>query len=117
MDIKDFIKESLNQIVEGISEANKALKEQGAYIPTRMVVGDGVWVTLDKETNTTRNFMKVDFDLAITITQSDNIKATGGLSIASIFNAGAESEDSNRNEEVSRIKYTIPLALPELDKK
>ena len=85
MDIKDFIKESLLQIVEGIAETNEALKDKGAYIPTRMVVGEGVWVTLDKETNTTRHFMRVDFDLAVTVTQSDKLKAGGGLSIASVF--------------------------------
>lgn len=115
MDIKDFIKESLLQIVDGISETNEALKEKGAYIPTRMVVGEGVWGTIDKETNTTRHFMRVDFDLAVTVTQSDKIKAGGGLSIASVLNAGASSEDSSKNEEISRIKYTIPIALPELD--
>ena len=117
MDIKDFIKESLLQIVEGIAETNEALKDKGAYIPTRMVVGEGVWVTLDKETNTTRHFMRVDFDLAVTVTQSDKLKAGGGLSIASVFNAGVSSEDASKNEEISRIKYTLPIALPELDKK
>lgn len=116
MEIKDFIKESLLQIVDGISETNEALKEKGAYIPTRMVVGEGVWGTIDKETNTTRHFMRVDFDLAVTVTQSDKIKAGGGLSIASFAKAGATAEDSNKNEEINRIKYTIPIALPELDK-
>lgn len=116
MDIKDFIKESLLQIVDGISETNEALKEKGAYIPTRMVVGEGVWGTLDMETNTTRHFMRVDFDLAVTVTQGDKIKAGGGLSIASLAKAGATSENCSQNEEISRIKYTIPIALPELDK-
>lgn len=35
-----------------------------------MVVGEGGWSTLDKETKTTRNFMRVDFDLAVIVTQS-----------------------------------------------
>lgn len=116
MDIKDFIKESLVQIVEGITEANEALKDKGTYIPSRMIVGEGVLTTLDKETNTTRNFMRVDFDLAVTVTQSDIIKAGGGLSIASLGKLGATSEDTSKNEEISRIKYTIPIALPEMDK-
>lgn len=34
MDIKDFIKESLLQIVDGITEANTALEAKGASIPT-----------------------------------------------------------------------------------
>ena len=56
--------------------------------------------------------MRVDFDLAITITQSDNLKARGGISIASLVNAGTTSENSSQRESVSRIKlyYTIGVA-------
>ncbi|SEW13274.1 hypothetical protein SAMN04487850_1733 [Prevotella aff. ruminicola Tc2-24] len=32
MDIKDFIKDSLLQIVDGIKESNEALKAKGALI-------------------------------------------------------------------------------------
>jgi hypothetical protein len=34
MDIKDFIKDSLLQIVDGISESNEALKAKGASYPS-----------------------------------------------------------------------------------
>lgn len=37
MDIKDFIKESLLQIVDGITEANTALEAKGASIPISVV--------------------------------------------------------------------------------
>lgn len=38
MDIKDFIKESLLQIVDGITEANTALEAKGAFIPINVGV-------------------------------------------------------------------------------
>lgn len=119
MDIKDFIKESLLQIVDGITEANAALEAEGASIPTSGVVGDGVlWsVVKDGKKDKAVQFMRVDFDLAVTVTQGDNIKAGGGVSIASLFNAGASSEESNQSQSVSRIKYTIPLELPKLNNK
>ena len=114
MDIKDFIKESLLQIVDGITEANKALESKGASIPVTGVAGEGVWWTLIKEGNDrhTKHAMRVDFDLAVTVSQSDNLKAGGGISIASLLNAGATSENCSQSESVSRIKYTIPLELP-----
>ena len=40
-DIKEFIKDSLLQIVEGITESNEALKAKGASIPTKNVAGEG----------------------------------------------------------------------------
>ena len=117
MDIKDFIKESLLQIVDGITEANTALEAKGASIPTTGVAGEGVWCTLVKDKNNphTRLVMRVDFDLAVTVTQSDNLKAGGGISIASLVNAGTTCENSSQSESVSRIRYTIPLELPELN--
>ena len=118
MDIKDFIKESLQQIVDGITEANTALEAKGASIPTTGVAGDGVWWTLVKEGKDqhTKHAMRIDFDLAVTVSQSDNLKAGGGISIASLANAGAASENISQSEAVSRIKYTIPLQLPNLEK-
>ena len=35
MEIKDFIKEALLQIVDGVSTANEALQDKGASIPTK----------------------------------------------------------------------------------
>ena len=117
MDIKDFIKESLLQIVDGITEANTALEAKGASIPTTGVAGESVWWTLVKEGKNqhTRHALRVDFDLAVTVTQSDNLKAGGGISIASLVNAGTTCEISSQSESVSRIKYTIPLELPKLE--
>lgn len=119
MDIKYFIKESLLQIVDGITEANKALETKGASIPTTGVAGEGVWWTFvkDGKDSHTRHAMRIDFDLAVTVSQSDNLKAGGGISIASFLNAGATSENGSQSESVSRIKYTIPLELPDLEKK
>lgn len=114
MDIKDFIKESLLQIVDGITEANKALESKGASIPTTGVAGEGVWWTLIKEGNDrhTKHAMRIDFDLAVTISQSDNFKAGGGISIASLVNTKTSVENISQSESISRIKYTIPLELP-----
>ena len=42
MEIKDFIKEALLQIVDGVSTANEALQDKGAFIPTKGLIGEGV---------------------------------------------------------------------------
>ena len=39
MEIKDFIKEALLQIVDGVSTANEALQDKGASIPTKGLMG------------------------------------------------------------------------------
>ena len=51
-------------------------------------------------------------DLAQAIAKRDHSRIGGGISIASLLNAGATSENCSQSESVSRIKYTIPLELP-----
>jgi hypothetical protein len=60
-----------------------------------------------------RNFIKVEFDLAVTVTQGNHTSGGGGLSIASFANVGIKDENKEGKEEISRIKFMIPMALPE----
>ena len=59
MEIKDFIKETLLQIVDGVSTANEALQDKGAFIPTKGLIGEGVLFRVE-EGNTTKHCIKVD---------------------------------------------------------
>ena len=112
MDIKDFVKESLMEIADSINEVNMELKEKGTYIPYGDMVGEGVLFSVIKGKET-RHFIKVEFDLAVTVSHEQNTSGGGGLSIASLANMGVKSEDKDGKEEISRIKFMIPMALPE----
>ena len=112
MDIKDFVKESLMQIAESINEANVELEGKGTYIPSGDMIGEGVLFSVIKGPET-RHFIKVEFDLAVTVSQEHGTSGGGGLSIASLAKVGIKGEDIEGKEEISRIKFMIPMALPE----
>lgn len=112
MDIKDFVKESLIQIAESINEANVDLKDKGTYIPIGGLTGEGVLFSVIKGTET-KHFIKVEFDLAVIVSQERNTSGGGRLAIASLANVGMKSDSSEGKEEISRIKFMIPMALPE----
>ena len=112
MDIKDFVKESLMQIADSINEVNMELKEKGTYIPSGDIVGEGALFSVIKDSKT-RHFIKVEFDLAVTVSQEHGTSGGGGLSIASLAKVGIKGEDIEGKEEISRIKFMIPMALPE----
>ena len=78
MEIKDFIKEALLQIVDGVSTANEALQEKGAFIPTKGLIGEGVLFRVE-EGNTTKHCIKVDFDIAVALTQEESTKMEGSI--------------------------------------
>ena len=129
MEIKDFIKEALLQIVDGVTSANSDLKSKGAYIPTTNVVGEGILATLEQEKRRTKTHIKVDFDLAVVLSQVDSTKLDGSLKTSGEsklkiapfikigMGAGAEGSVSNENmsenQSIHRIRCTIPLSLPE----
>jgi hypothetical protein len=129
MEIKDFIKEALLQIVDGVTSANDELKSKGAYIHTNNVIGEGLLATVNHERRETKNHIKVDFDLAVVLSQVDSTKLDGSLKasgegklkIAPFIKIGmgadtegsASNENKNENQSIHRIKCTIPLSLPE----
>jgi hypothetical protein len=115
MDIKDFVKESLMQIADSINEANVELDGKGTYIPSGDMIGEGVLYSAIKGSET-RHFMKVEFDLAVTVSQEHGKSGGTGLSIASLANVGIKGDNKEGKEEISRIKFMVPMALPEKKK-
>ncbi len=106
MDLKEFTKQTLVQIVEGVKEANEELKTSNAYI------------TYEKMNNSSSpslfakglNVIAVDFDVAITATETEGVNGGAGLKVA-MLNLGGNSESKTENQTISRIKYTLPLVL------
>ena len=81
MDIKDFIKDSLLQIVDGISESNEALKAKGASIPTKNIAGEGGYqyakpVSKDGDIIL---YLKVDYDIAVEVSEGSTANVNGEI--------------------------------------
>lgn len=110
MDLKEFTKQTLVQIVDGVAAANAELNN-GAYIPyeapqntKRFVYQDGA------------NIIDVDFDVAITATESEGANGGASLKVASLLSLGGRTENTTENQTISRIKYTLPLVLAKKSK-
>jgi len=110
MELKEFIKETLIQITEGIKEAQDATKETGVIInPDKLGIGakgdkyiypDGWRFTNDIEIN-----------VAVSVNEKEGHK--GGIGVVTgFFSGGASVSQNNENTNVSTIKFSIPVALP-----
>ena len=102
MDLKEFTKQALVQIVEGTKEANAVIKQYNAHIHIE---------DEDCFTGTSYPLTNVDFDVAITATETEGANGGGGIKVMGVFNAGGEIESKTENQTISRVKYTIPLVL------
>ncbi len=110
MDLKEFTKETLVQIVQGVNEANDYLAEFDAYVTRdiyKSTTGDRY---LDRNGHYT-HAVNIDFDVAVTATESNETKGGGGIKVVQLFHAGMESSKNNENQSISRVKYSIPLVL------
>lgn len=107
MELKEFIKQSLVEIIDGVVEAQAYAKQKGARInPPRSkssstVVADA-WGVIGQE---------VEFDVAVVSNESIEGKVNAGISVIGIGVGGQTSADRS-NATQNRIKFSIPLFLP-----
>lgn len=109
--LEDFVANTLAQIIEGIKKAQKTTQDDHIS-PT------GIRLNADhapkKYLSTTTNHMvtMIEFDVAVTASDSTSVEGKGGISVMSL-KIGAEANAGSVNSSVSRIKFTVPIALPE----
>lgn len=86
MDLKEFTKETLLQIVQGVNEANKLLTEKNAYV-TRNIEKKTGESYVDHDGNYT-HAINIDFDVAVTATEVNDTKGGGGIKVVQFLHAG-----------------------------
>ena len=108
MELKDFIKAAITDITEAVSELQDELDNGTVVNPTLPQGEDGKTLQIDNEV---RVIERLNFDVAVTISESAGIEGGAKASI-SIFGAKVGTESSTRTENVSRLTFSIPLVFP-----
>lgn len=116
MDIKEFVKETLTQISDGICEANNLMKNNKSFVVASnfMNIGDKYkydGYSCDKE-GKTHLIRDVDFDIMVNVTDASTHGGKGCIEIASLLKVGAGTESQQSSHNSNRIKFSLPLALP-----
>lgn len=118
MNLEDFIAQSLSQIARGIEKANNDLKDSQAIVNppgiSKAVVSekggygsveiDGYYVDVHE----------IIFDVSVSVIDSNESGGKLGISVAGIY-LGAQEKENQSNTSVSRIQFSIPMALPQAD--
>ena len=114
MELSEFVKQSLTQIVAGVKASQDEIRNQGGYVnPAVFASSPGnVGTTHFGSVDDGQNVLLVDFDVAVTITDTIEGGVGGKLSVASLFKVEAGGKGSTASEATSRIRFKVPLALP-----
>ena len=117
MEIKDFIKESITQIAEGITEANKEIQNNGAFIvSSNLKDANGFPVVREiysDDRNNKRHIVReIEFDVTISVSDSTQTGGKGSLQVVSFLRADGGIENNISSNAMHRIKFSLPLAMP-----
>jgi len=101
MKLDEFISQTLQEIVNGVLEAQKSCAESNPIIvPYR----------------TGQRPQQSECDVALTVEKGTQTK--GGIGVLSgIVNLGSTGQSDNSQTAVNRIKFTIPVYLPSPERK
>lgn len=114
MELGEFVQQSLTQIVSGVKASQDDVRSQGGYInPAIFASSPGnVGITHFGSVGNGQNVLLVDFDVAVTVTDTIEGGVGGKLSVAAFFKVEAGGKGSTASEATSRIRFKVPLALP-----
>ena len=118
MRLDEFVETSLVQIIEGVRKAQEATKESNKAGSEADSVNPDIMYSADNApkgkyyASIDRNLVHfVDFDVAVTTDTNTEIKGGVGLRVAGV-GLGADGKEISQNSVVSRIKFQVPIKLP-----
>ena len=112
MELSKFIQNTIQQIIEGVSESQQYAKDKGAVInPSQLEYQKDGKSTWSNEAMP----QEVEFDVGLTSTTTDGSTEGVGVFLGSI-NLGKKNQVGNENTAITKVKFTIPVILPPGDK-
>lgn len=111
MELKDFVSQTLTQILDGVKTSQAYAKENNAGInpPYPSFFGDKASSYLKGKNGGIIQY--IDFDVAVTTIEGTGTKGGIGIFVGPV-GIGAQGKSDSSNTSVSRIKFSIPVEFP-----
>jgi hypothetical protein len=110
--ISEFISQTLTQITKAVSASQAEVRELGGFISPAAITFPGAGTPFGEVPVTQQQVFLVEFDIAVTATDTTGTNAAAKLQIVSFIKLDAGGNSAASHETVSRIKFRVPLALP-----
>jgi len=111
IELKEFIQETLVQIVSGVKNAQEEIEDIGGEIcPTGLYFSAGQEQPIIYKPGL-GIVQTVEFDIALSTAKETEGKGSAGISI-SVINLGARGGIKKSKEEANRVRFTVPVLLP-----
>jgi hypothetical protein len=114
MELKEFISESLSQIIDGIIDAQAYAKEKDATInPDGLYYLDGGKTLMANRAAASLPFVPqiIEFDVVVTVSESEKAKASLGV-LTGVLGFGTQAQMESGSIAANRIKFSVPVIFP-----
>ena len=120
MDLKEFVAQTISQIVNGVIEADSRLSESGAAVnPPNVTTSSqengpyGFYAgSLERSERKFRpHVQEVEFDVVINASKGTETKGGIGTQVGSI-GLGSSGKSENETSSESRVRFSVPLLMP-----
>jgi hypothetical protein len=111
MDLREFIEETIQGIVGATISLQANLEEKGVIINPPVSPEFKEFYQHGARSHTFRKITSVEFDIAVTAGSETGGSGKAGLKVFSIVEAGAEGKHMRSSEEVSRVRFSLPIVL------
>ena len=110
MELKEFIKDTVTQIADAVTELNGGTSKFNLAVNPIVSIGGINKGTLQigRQECVLTN---IEFNLSLTTSENKGSDAKVGV-FASVIGVGASSNENAQNEIVSKIKFSLPILLP-----
>lgn len=111
MELREYITESLKQLIDGIVDAQEYAKSKGASINPQglkmlagrlEIVGNSAYTEIPQI---------IEFDIAVTASEGGEAKA--GLGVFAVVGGGAQATMQDSNIKANRIRFSVPVMFPQ----
>ena len=111
VELKQFVSETLKQIIDGVLEAQDYASEHKASVnPRGHRVFEGTGIQ-DRGMDTTLPLHPVEFDVAVTSEDKDSAQGGVGVFVGPL-GVGTRGTVETSSQGMSRIRFTVPIVLP-----
>ncbi|HEY6644111.1 hypothetical protein [Povalibacter sp.] len=111
MNLRDFISETLTQIIGGVTDAQKAAVEMGGKVSPKLSGSTNYASDHGFLSAQGGSAQVVRFDVALTVKEGTGTKGGIGI-VAGIVSLGSTGQSNAESSSVSRVQFSVPVTLP-----
>jgi len=111
MELKDFVSQSILQIIEGVKTAQEQNKTDARVNPSGLRLGSNVEQSNLYDFENHMLLSTVEFDVSVSAEKSKETK--GGIAIlVGAVGLGSQGQSGKKDQFVNRLKFSVPITLP-----